>query len=219
MNPQTGKTPNSQQEVDSEVEPVVLLARTLVFENSVFLVHADHIRNGKDEVPRYLTVDPKGRDVNLVTGVAVLPILDGRFGLLRVYRHALRRWLWEVPRGFVDPGEAAPFAAIRELREETGYRVAIENLVRLGSVAPEPGVIAGRVLLFSAPVTAAAREPIAVSEMGHGALAFFTKQEILTRVSEGEIEDGCTLSLLLHQFVMPGVPTDDASIRKRVDFA
>lgn len=40
---------------------------------------------------------------------------------------------WALPGGHVDPGEASPTAACRELREETGLSVPVQNLTRIGT--------------------------------------------------------------------------------------
>ena len=42
--------------------------------------------------------------------------------LVRQHRHAIGRDLWEVPAGKLERGEDPLAAALRELREETGYR-------------------------------------------------------------------------------------------------
>jgi ADP-ribose pyrophosphatase len=49
--------------------------------------------------------------------------------MVRQYRHPAGRWLLEIPAGGIDAHDASPeAAAIRELREETGYRGRITKL-------------------------------------------------------------------------------------------
>ncbi len=55
--------------------------------------------------------------------VMALPILDdGRLVVVRQYRYPLRRAMLEFPAGKLDVGEPPWECAVRELREETGYR-------------------------------------------------------------------------------------------------
>ena len=77
-----------------------------------------------------VTVDrvtmPNGRTVTLDMvrhpgSVVLIPMQDdGRVVLIRQYRYALDRWIWELPAGSLDPGEAAAEAAARECEEEIG---------------------------------------------------------------------------------------------------
>lgn len=51
--------------------------------------------------------------------------------IIREYRHGCRDYVWQLPAGCIDDGEAAHDAAKREFLEETGYE--IESLHLLGS--------------------------------------------------------------------------------------
>jgi ADP-ribose pyrophosphatase len=138
---------------------ITVRARRLVFENMVFSVYADHVadKNG-NEVPQYLSVVPKCLLADSIAGVAVLPVRDGRAGLIRVFRHPLGRSSWEAIKGHVEPGEDARGAAERELLEESGFSVAADKFIDLGAIAPEGGVIEGRSHIFCGGADGAGRE-------------------------------------------------------------
>ncbi|KAF7552435.1 hypothetical protein G7046_g7408 [Stylonectria norvegica] len=65
---------------------------------------------------------PKDADID---GVGILAILDKPAGkeilLQKQYRPPLDKIVIEVPAGLIDEGETAEQAAVRELKEETGY--------------------------------------------------------------------------------------------------
>src|SRR5258706_26378 len=55
--------------------------------------------------------------------VSVVPVTDdGNFVLVRQYRHGIDAPTLEVPGGIIDEGQDPAGAAIRELREENGFR-------------------------------------------------------------------------------------------------
>jgi ADP-ribose pyrophosphatase len=177
--------------------PIQLLARSLVFENSVLRVYSDHVVDANHEVPNFLTVVPRCITEDLVIGIAVLPVQAGKIGLLQVYRHALGRWQWEVPKGFIDEGESLEEAAARELQEETGFGHAAERLVDLGAIAPEPGIVTSRVRLFLAQLEPGAAPHGRGHEMGHGDMAFFSRDAVGAMIRSNQIEDGCTQAIFL----------------------
>jgi ADP-ribose pyrophosphatase len=55
-------------------------------------------------------------------GVLVLAFTPGGdLVMVEQWRHPVQRVTLEVPAGIIDPGESPEAAAVRELREETGY--------------------------------------------------------------------------------------------------
>lgn len=70
---------------------------------------------------------PDGRNVvyDLIrhnAGACILPVMDdGTIVLVRQYRNSIDDITYEVPAGFIDLNETPQEAALRELREETGY--------------------------------------------------------------------------------------------------
>src|ERR1700739_3481022 len=70
--------------------------------------------------------------------VILIPILDdGRVVLIRQYRHSVKRVLWELPAGSIDPGEDPDVAAARECEEET--KRARSHVEKLATMFPAPG--------------------------------------------------------------------------------
>lgn len=172
---------------------IELRHRQQACENDVFSVFLDHVvDNAGREVPNYLSVIPKHTAGDMLTGVCVLPVVEGDIGLLKVFRHPLGRWSWEVPRGFIDEGESPGQAALRELAEEMGLAASAENLRDLGTVAPEAGVLRARVRLFAATVAESARLA-AKAELGHGGRGLFPPAAVVAMIANGGIEDACTI--------------------------
>ena len=81
--------------------------------------------------------------------VNIVPLTAaGEIVMIRQFRHGSREVTLEIPGGIVDPGETPLGAALRELREETGY--AAETAEPTGMVNPNPALFGNRVYSFVA---------------------------------------------------------------------
>lgn len=78
--------------------------------------------------------------------VVILPVSDGRILLLRHFRHSLRKWMWEIPRGFGEHGLTVEENAQKELREETGIKEV--ELEYIGKICPDSGMSSDQVSVF-----------------------------------------------------------------------
>ena len=66
--------------------------------------------------------------------------------MIRQYRHALGRKIWEVPAGNLEPDESPDAAAARECEEEIGLVPAMVE--RLGGFFPVPGYCDEEMIFF-----------------------------------------------------------------------
>ncbi len=178
-----------------EIFPYTVRERRNIFATRLFSVFADMLVNEADEViaPNYLVVAPKSRTAEGITGIVVVPFVEDKVGLVRVFRHAVGQSGWEVPRGFVDEGETPAEAALRELEEEAGLSCGIENLVDIGCVAPDPGILDARIQCFAVNNCSLSGK-VSENEFGHYDFRLFTLQETKQLIQNGEIQDSVSLA-------------------------
>ncbi len=119
-----------------------ILSSKTIYSGPVFGVRQDRmIEPGGVEATRDIVTHPGS--------VVLLPIFaDGRLLLVRQYRHAVGRYLWELVAGRIEPGERPLAAARRELAEETGYTA--QRFRKLLDVFPTPGFVSERMLVYAA---------------------------------------------------------------------
>jgi ADP-ribose pyrophosphatase len=81
--------------------------------------------------------------------VNVIPITpDNQIVLIRQYRHGTREITLEIPGGIVERADSPQEAAIRELREETGFQGS--EMIPIGRVHPNPAFLNNRCYTFVA---------------------------------------------------------------------
>jgi len=108
-----------------------LLSRTAVHDGRIFRLDIDRVT-----LPSGHTIDME--IVRHPGSVVLLPVpAPGSIILIRQYRYAIDRWIWELPAGTLKPGEDPLSAAARECEEEIG--LAPRRVARLGGYFPTPG--------------------------------------------------------------------------------
>ncbi|MFN2527395.1 MAG: NUDIX hydrolase [Candidatus Baltobacteraceae bacterium] len=158
----------------------------IVFEGKVFKVRQD-------------TVEDEGRShiIDLVDHALSYAVIAqpaaSELILVQQYRHAVQQKIWEIPAGMADQGEKPEDGALRELREETGYRGG--RIRKIFGLYPTPGFCTERLDFFL------------VNDLTSGETAFdddeaieariFSLEEALALLGSGEIVDGKTAIALL----------------------
>jgi ADP-ribose pyrophosphatase len=126
-------------------------------------------------------------------GVVVLPILpDGNIALIRIFRHAARRWFLEAPQGFVLPGSAPEDEARREMIEEMG--ASVDELTPLGVVYTSTALTSENLKMFAARISTFGDPQ---RSEGIESISTIAKDDIDRLVLDGAICDGPTMSLIL----------------------
>jgi ADP-ribose pyrophosphatase len=116
--------------------------RRTVFQGRLLTVHDDTVETADGNLA--------GREIVEHPGAVAIVATDdeGRVLLVRQWRHAVGRALWEIPAGTLTRGEDPEAAARRELAEETGYTAQVWE--RLGGGPVAPGYSAEILHLFAA---------------------------------------------------------------------
>ena len=167
------------------------------------LVHQGHL--WKVVVADYESPEgePFTRDVVRSPGaVGVVPLLFDAEGnpfvvLVRQWRPAHEREIWEIPAGMRDvPGEPPDVTGGRELVEEVGYRAGRMSL--LAEMLPSPGLTDAVTHIYLATELAPAKRELHGPEEEHSTMAQVPFEEAIAMVERGDIADAKTcLGLLL----------------------
>lgn len=170
---------------------IELLEIRPVYENRFCTIFDDRVRVPSGAEGTYVRALWKA-----TYSVAVLPVLaDGRVPLIRCFRHAVRDWLLEVPKGFGEPGRSVEENATRELREEMGLEAG--TLVRLGPCHADPGMIGNPIeclVAWDCREVGSAQPEVFESLQRIEPL---TVPEIGPAIAAGTITDAVTMMLLL----------------------
>jgi len=157
-----------------------------VFEGRIFAVHVDRVTlpNGR-EVKMEIVRHPRS--------VVLLPLPDpDHIVLVRQYRYAIDRWIWELPAGSLEAGEDPVDAARRECHEEIG--LVPRRVTHVATFCPTPGYCDEEMLFFRLEDLARPTAPAAQDEDEHLEPKVFSLAEVRALVGQGEILDMKTVA-------------------------
>lgn len=146
------------------------------------------------------------RDVVTHRGAVAILAVDelGRVGVIRQYRVAFDRHMWEIPAGTIDTDEVdALVTAQRELAEELG--VTATSWRRLGRFLNSPGWTDQMMTVYEARgLEVGERTPIGPEEVD-SVVAWWTREEVLSFIAADEPQDATMTIALLHYLGVHGL--------------
>lgn len=135
------------------------------------------------------------RDVVEHNDCVAVVVLDEQDNILlvRQFRHAVDKFLLEVPAGGIDPGEEPPDSVRRELQEEIGYLP--RRIDKLGGFYSVPGY--GTEYLYCFLATDLVPSRLVAEDTDDIELVRVSPDDIPRLIASGEICDGKTIAALL----------------------
>jgi ADP-ribose pyrophosphatase len=158
----------------------------VIYEDAFVIAMRDTVRFRDGYTGPYIRVIGQAASA----GAVILPVFsDGRILLTRQFRHHIRDWQWETPRGFAEPGDEGPVTAIRELHEEIG--ITVDKVELLGRLTDEDPV---EIWLARLDVDSFAALPNGATIEGIDEFRLVTVDELGALIASGEITDGALLA-------------------------
>lgn len=119
----------------------------VLYEDKYILLLRDKVRFPEGSIGGYLRLLNQS-DLKGSSGSVVVPVVGDSVVFIRTFRHAIREWSWELPRGFQEEGLSEEANARKELHEELGGEVI--KIARIGEVNANTGLLAGTIGVYRA---------------------------------------------------------------------
>ncbi|AUA18610.1 MULTISPECIES: NUDIX hydrolase [Streptococcus] len=172
------------------------IERTEIFKGHIFDVVVDDVALPNGGTGKRELIFHKGA----VCVLAVTP--EGKMILVKQYRKAIERTIYEIPAGKLELGEEDTLedAALRELEEETGY--TSDKLTLLADFYSAIGFCNERIRLYLADNLIKVENPRPMDEDEVIELHEVTLEEALNLVATGDICDAKTIMAIQYLQLM-----------------
>ncbi|MEN9298983.1 MAG: hypothetical protein RLZZ429_1296 [Bacteroidota bacterium] len=161
------------------------LASEKVYSDRWFQARADKCEfpDGRIIEPYYVVELPNWANIFVVTS-------DEKIVLVRQYRYPVDQVTYELPGGVIDRGEDPKAAAIREMKEETGYHS--DEVEFVCQLSPNPAINNNTAYFFLAK-NAIPGEKKSFDAFEDIDICLFTKEEFLQLLRENKMQHGVQL--------------------------
>ena len=174
------------------VEKVTGQKTGIMYRDKYIILLKDAVVFPDNSLGTYIRIIP----ANKKNGTVIFPVINGKIMLINCYRHALRRFCWELPRGFAEDDLDAIENAKKELYEECGLK-ALDCEV-LGKISPDSSLLSEDVWVIKALISENDVDCIK-SYDGSEAIKEYkiaSLEEISSMISRGLITDSFTISAI-----------------------
>ena len=159
-----------------------IISSEKIYNGKIFDISLDRIREGEIEYEREI-VSHDGSAV-------IVPVYaDKTVALVKQYRHAAEKYLWEIPAGSLEKDENPETGARRELEEEVG--AAAGKLELLSEFYVSPGFLSEKMFAFLATDLTETSQNLEEDEMIE--IEKFTFEQAFKMIRNNEIEDAKTI--------------------------
>ncbi|WP_432198357.1 NUDIX hydrolase [Streptomyces sp. bgisy027] len=186
---------DNEASAHAEPPPILRQRAVEVFRNRFGALFNDDVLSPSGKQGRYLRWQWSH------SGVVIVPMGPDGLAFVPTYRYPIGEVSLEFPRGGCEADEDPAVAAVRELREETGFDCAPSALRPLGVIHAETGLIESDVHVFAAEVhptgsagAPSAAEPEAMESVAEPVWA--SRTEVVKWLQSGSVTCGVTLAAL-----------------------
>lgn len=181
---------------------IEIIEPKLVFENKFVDVYNDAVVFPSGNKGTYVRVNVKP-----TKSVAVLPITNsGEMVVVKNYRHGVRGWGLEIPKGAVEEDEIYFHAVARELKEETGY--VFDKLIHIGEYSESPAVFGNKISCFVATNCSPSGERIPEKTEAISDVLEMSVQDFLREKTNFDYVDALT-EMVVCKYLLEGVDIDE----------
>lgn len=166
-----------------------------IYKGKVFDILVAKIKEKETEYEREI-VSHKGSAV-------IVPVFaDKTVALVKQYRHAAGKFLYEIPAGTLNENEDPEIGAVRELEEEIGVKAG--RIEKLSEFYVSPGFLTEKMHVFLAFELKEVGQKLEADEFIE--VENFTFEQAFEMIRQNEIEDAKTIVGLIFAGIKFGIP-------------
>jgi ADP-ribose pyrophosphatase len=160
----------------------------VVYEDRYIIILRDLVKLPSGKLDTYIRLFNRS-ELEGGKSVVVLPLYKNKIVLLEQFRHPIRSFQFELPRGFGESNLPAAQNAIKELIEEV--QAQIEHIEDIGTIFNNSGIEGNSIHIFLAKLSGLGEPQI---DEGITNYIFITKKQFENMIIKGKIKDGFTIT-------------------------